>query len=74
VQDIYPERETVVNYVSLSRARMTLRVEDIVSDFLNKLRNKAKELEIFCLALDDSNDTSDIAQLLIFISGIRESF
>jgi hypothetical protein len=37
-------------------------------------RNKKKKFESFCLALDESNDTSNTAQLLIFIRGIREFF
>jgi hypothetical protein len=40
---------------------------------LNQLRNTAKEFESFCLALDESNDTSDTAKLLIDIRGITES-
>jgi hypothetical protein len=42
------------------------RVEDISSDILSELRNKAKRLQMFCSALNESNDTSDTAQLLIF--------
>jgi len=53
---------------------VTQRIEDISSDLRNQLRNKAKEFESFCLALDESNDTNETSQLLIIIRGITESF
>jgi hypothetical protein len=43
---------------------MMRRVEEVSSDLVNKVRNKAKEFEICRLALDESNDTSDTAKLL----------
>jgi hypothetical protein len=70
VQEICLEKETVFNTVGLSGATMTRRVEDISSDLLNQLRNKSKEFESFCLALDESNDTKNSAQLLIVIQSI----
>jgi len=35
---------------------------------------KTKEFDRFCLALAESNDTSDTALLLIVIRGITQSF
>jgi hypothetical protein len=52
VQEIYPEKETVFNTVSLSRATMMRGVDDTSSDLLHELRNKEKEFERFYLALD----------------------
>jgi hypothetical protein len=72
VQEIW--KKELFNTVSLSYATMTQQVEDISSDLLNQLRNKAKEFESFCLVLDENNDTSDTAQLLIVIQGITECF
>jgi hypothetical protein len=51
---------------------MTRRVEDS-NDLLNQLRNKTNEFESFCLALDESNNTRDTAQLLIGIRAVTES-
>jgi hypothetical protein len=53
---------------------MIWKVEDNSSYILNQLWNKAKEFESFCLARDDSNDTSDTALTLTVIQGIAESF
>jgi hypothetical protein len=49
-------------------------MEDISSDLRSQLRNKTKEFESFCLALDESNVTNETSQLLIIIRGITESF
>jgi hypothetical protein len=46
----------------------------LVMTWLNQLRNKAKGIESFCLALNESNDISDTAQLLIIVRGVTESF
>jgi hypothetical protein len=53
---------------------MTRSVEDISSDLFNLLRNKAKDRESFCLALDENNNTTYTAQLLIVIQDVREYF
>jgi hypothetical protein len=44
---------------------MTRRVED--SSYLFISETKQKDLEFFCLAFYESNETSDTAQLLITI-------
>jgi hypothetical protein len=51
---------------------VTWQVKDISIKFLNKVRDKAKEYENFHLALDESNDTGDTAQLLTIIWVITE--
>jgi hypothetical protein len=70
MQEICPEKETVFHTVSLSRATMTQRVENISTDLLKQLRNKANAFERFCLALHESNFTSETAQLLIASQGV----
>jgi hypothetical protein len=52
---------------------MTRRVKDISSDLLDQLGNNAKQFESFCLALDESNDSSDNVRLSIFIQGTTKS-
>jgi hypothetical protein len=73
-RDLSGKNVTDINMLSLSHATMTRRVEDISSDFLNTLRNKGKEYEIFNSNLNDNNDSSDTAQLLSFILDVTESF
>jgi hypothetical protein len=47
VQEICPGKETVFNTVTLSHATLTQQVEDISSNLLSQLPNKAKEFESF---------------------------
>jgi hypothetical protein len=48
-------------------------VEDSGSDLCNQLRSNSNEFESICLAQNNSNDTSDTAELWIVIQGITES-
>jgi hypothetical protein len=59
VQEIYLEGYSTFNDVSLSHTKIMRHVKGI-----NQLRNKITEFESFCLALDESNQTINYAQLL----------
>ncbi len=39
-----------------------------------QLQEKVKEFDFFALALDESNDVHDTAQLLIFVRGVSSNF
>lgn len=69
MQEIYLEEYSTFNHVSLPHKTIMQHVKDI-----NQLRNKTNEFESFSLALDESNETINSAQLLIVIRGIIESF
>lgn len=60
--------------ISLSRRTVTRRVELIDEDITSGLNKKAKSFTLYSLALDESNDAKDTAQLLIFIQGINDTF
>jgi hypothetical protein len=57
----------------LSREIITKSFEDISTGLFTQLRNKSKEPANICLEMDDSNEASDTALLLITISGTTES-
>ncbi|KAJ8009623.1 hypothetical protein DPEC_G00090820 [Dallia pectoralis] len=63
-----------LNAVSLFAPTMTRRIEDLGDNVYDQLTKKASEFKFFALAMDESNDVQDTAQLLIFICGVSESF
>lgn len=69
-----PETKDKFEKISLSRRTVTRRVELIDEDITSILNKKAKSFTFYSLALDESNDVKDTAQLLIFIRGINETF
>jgi hypothetical protein len=71
VQGNFPEKETLFDTVRFSRATMTRRFENVISDLFCQVRKKAEEFEGFCLALVESNDTNSTVHSLIVIRGIK---
>ena len=62
------------NSMILSDNTITKRVEDLSSNLKEQLHHVAGNLEAFALALDESTDIFDIAQLCIFVRGIDIEF
>ncbi|XP_077386299.1 general transcription factor II-I repeat domain-containing protein 2-like isoform X1 [Festucalex cinctus] len=69
-----PESQGKFEKISLSRRTVTRRVELIDEHITSQLNKKAELFQLYSLALDESNDVKDTAQLLIFIRGINDSF
>lgn len=57
--------------VSLSVSTITRHIEEIEGNVYAQLQQKTKEFDFFLLALDESVDVQDTAQLLIFIYGVN---
>ncbi|PNF17745.1 hypothetical protein B7P43_G07069 [Cryptotermes secundus] len=74
VEEMCPEKMDLFNNISLSARTVARRVEDIGSNITNQLINKANDFEWFSLALDESTDITDTAQLLLFIRGVNADF
>ncbi|XP_076142759.1 general transcription factor II-I repeat domain-containing protein 2-like [Alosa pseudoharengus] len=68
-----PDKKEVLCSVSLSPSTITRRVEELGVNVHSQLQDKAKNFVFFSLALDESNDIKDTAQLLIFIRGVDGS-
>lgn len=71
---ICPEKKSAFEKIPLSRRTVTRRVEDIAENLEFQLTNRAVTFSFFTLALDESCDVHDTAQLLIFLRGITEDF
>ncbi|KAL3831752.1 hypothetical protein ACJMK2_023466 [Sinanodonta woodiana] len=75
VSDILcPESKTKFESISLSRRTVVCRIACISEDLTDQLGIRIKSLLWYSLALDESTDISDTAQLLIFIRGIDDQF
>lgn len=73
-KEMCPEKADLFSTVSLSGPTVTRRIEEMGDNLHQHLQNSAKKLSYFSLALDESNDVRDSAQLLIFIRGINDNF
>ncbi len=60
--------------MSLSASTITRQIEEMGDNVYAQLQEKVKEFEFFALALDESNDVQDTAQLLIFLRGVSSNF
>uniref|UniRef100_A0A6P7HAL3 General transcription factor II-I repeat domain-containing protein 2A-like n=1 Tax=Diabrotica virgifera virgifera TaxID=50390 RepID=A0A6P7HAL3_DIAVI len=69
-----PEKKKEFSKISLSRQTITRRVDDIGKHVEDKLKNRASEFIYYSLALDESTDMTDTAQVAIFIRGVDANF
>ena len=68
------EHKTELNSIALSRRTVVRRVQKISDDIMSQLKDTSKQFLWYSLALDESNDVQDTAQLLVFIRGIDANF
>ncbi|XP_065662992.1 general transcription factor II-I repeat domain-containing protein 2-like [Hydra vulgaris] len=64
-----PEKIKDFNNISLSRNTVAERVNDIATDLRSQLTKICKDIEAFSIAVDESTDVKDVAQLSVFIRG-----
>ena len=69
-----PDKVTLFEKVSLSRRTVSDWIEDMGEDIEKTLKYRAKCFEFFSLALDETTDITNTAQLAIFIRGVTSDF
>ena len=69
-----PEHKTKLNSIALSRKTVVKRVQKISDDLMSQMKDTSKQFLWYSLALDESNDVQDTAQLLVFIRGMDTNF
>ena len=74
VQHICPEKKTLFSKVALSRRTVTRCVEELSQDIESTFKKKISDFDFYTIALDESTDISDTAQLAIFLRGIDSTF
>ncbi|KAF0749188.1 general transcription factor II-I repeat domain-containing protein 2-like, partial [Aphis craccivora] len=74
IDEICPENKCLFEQVSLSRQTITRRIEDLGLNLFEQVQDKVKHFQYFSIALDESTDMVDTAQLLIFLRGVNANF
>ena len=74
VNFVCPEKKSLFAYISLSARTVTRRIEDLSADVKLSLKELTRQFEFFAIALDESTDLKDTAQVDVFIRGINAHF
>jgi hypothetical protein len=69
-----PEKQHLFKTISLSANTAADRVSDLAGDIQCHLKVKCKDFVAYSIAIDESTDVTDIAQLAVFIRGVNEDF
>ena len=71
---ICPDKKKDFETISLSRRTVTRRIEELGADIESSLVKRCSKFETFSLAIDESTDVTDVAQLAVFVRGVDSDF
>ena len=74
VEELCPEKANLFKIISLAPNTVARRIEDIGSNVFHQIADKARNFQLYSLALDESTDVCDTSQLLVFIRGVDSEF
>ena len=69
-----PEKKKLFLNVSLSARTVTRRIEEMSENLKCSQEDYFKKLQFFSIFIDKSTDTTDTAQLAVFVRGIKKDF
>ncbi|KAF8792604.1 General transcription factor II-I repeat like protein [Argiope bruennichi] len=69
-----PDKKNNFETVSFCRKTATSRIEAIDKNFTSQLESKIGNFKFCSIAMDESTDINDTAQLVLFIRGVNENF
>ena len=71
---VCPEKKGQFNNISLSANTVAEGTSDLSSDIYDQLCEKAKCFSAYSVALDETTDITDTAQLAIYVRGVDDNF
>ncbi|KAM4611569.1 general transcription factor II-I repeat domain-containing protein 2-like [Polymixia lowei] len=71
---VCPEKKGQFSNISLSANTVAERISDLSGNIYDQLREKAKCFRAYSVALDESTDITDTAQLAIYVHGVDDNF
>ena len=74
IENVSPEKKNLVEQISLSRFTVARRIDDLSENIEVSLKDRISKCSAFSIALDESTDLSDTAQLVVFIRGVTDNF
>uniref|UniRef100_A0A8C5LZB9 General transcription factor II-I repeat domain-containing protein 2-like n=1 Tax=Leptobrachium leishanense TaxID=445787 RepID=A0A8C5LZB9_9ANUR len=69
-----PEKASLFRNISLSANTVAERISELSDNIYDQLCSKATKFSFYSLALDESTDINDTAQLAVFLRGINDQF
>ncbi|XP_070761850.1 general transcription factor II-I repeat domain-containing protein 2-like [Enoplosus armatus] len=70
---VCPQKRQAFANISLTRNTIAERISELSADLDNQLKQRVKSFVAFSIAIDESTDITDVAQLAIFIRGVNET-
>ena len=70
---VCPEKRQAFANISLTRNTVADRISDLSADLDSQMNHKVKSFVAFSVAIDESTDITDVAQLTIFIPGVNDT-